>query len=177
MDVMPAIKQLLAKGLACRNAILAHAAAAKGDLSSPAELVKAIRKSPDAKTIPALSGALSGSGDVGGLKNLKETVVYSLLSRASIDTPDNHSILRKVRRNYTHVVPGPEWIVVMSATAAPTPGSVLRLGDVRRSLDSLGLKPRIDFLLGELERAGLCASSPDGDEGIEINLGFAGGAQ
>jgi len=70
------------------------------------------------------------------------------------------------------VAPAPEWIVVMSAMSVARPSDTLRLGDVQRSLGEIGLKPRMDFLIGELERAGLCASASDGDEGIEINLGF-----
>ena len=62
----------------------------------------------------------------------------------------------------------------MAAMSSSSPGSELRLGDVQRQLDALGLKPRIDFLLSELERAGLCAGAADGDEGIEINLGIGG---
>jgi hypothetical protein len=168
MNVMPSIRTLLTQGLACRKAIIEAAGKLDHEPPSLVELVIALRNVAP-KPIEA---ALVGGGYTGGLSNLIETVRYSLLTRSSQDAPDHHALLRVVSRNYTHVAPGPEWIVVMSAMASTGPSDVVRLGDVRRSLEDIGFKPRIDFLLGELERAGLCASASDGDEGIEINLGF-----
>ena len=173
MDVMPSIKQLLGKGLACRKAILEAAATLKSSPSTLADFVEALRTETSNESLQVLRTALGGAGERGGLSNLEETVRYSLVARESVDVPDHSSLLRVVSRNYTHVVPGPEWIVVMSAMAAEDPSAVVRLGDVRQSLSDLGFKPRIDFLLAELERAGLCLGAPDGDEGIEINLGFS----
>jgi hypothetical protein len=174
MDVMPSLKQLLGKGLACRNAVQAAAQALTSTPTTLAGLVRALRTEAADATRDRLHAALGGGGEKAGLNNLVETVRYSLLARGTSEVQDHNSLLRVVSRNYTHVVPGPEWIVVMSAMSAASPTAVVRLGDVRRSLDDLGFKPRIDFILNELERAGLCASAPDGDEGIEINLGFSG---
>jgi hypothetical protein len=168
MDVMPSIKRLLSQGLACRKAVIEAA----NSLSNPPESLENLVQALRSQVHPSISTALSGGGDKGGLPNLIETVRYSLLTRGTPEAVDHHGLLRSVSRNYTHVAPGPEWIVVMSAMAAPTPSSIVRLGDVQRSLEAIGFKPRIDFLLHELERAGLCASAADGDEGIEINLGF-----
>lgn len=168
MNVMPSIKRLLTQGLACRKAITE----ATNNLShSPSNLTGLIEglRAIDSNSI---SAALGGSGNTGGLSNLIETVRYSLLARSTPEAPDHHALLKVVSRNYTHVAPAPEWIVVMSAMSANGPSDIVRLGDVQSSLEDLGFKPRIDFLLGELERAGLCASASDGDEGIEINLGF-----
>lgn len=168
MDVMPAIRRLLSVGLACRKAIEAAARDAPQDLGGLQQFIEWLRES-DTK---ALSAALAGNGDTGGLPNLLETVRYSLLERGSSSARDHHGLLKVVSRRFTHVSPGAEWIVVMSAMASSGPRDALRLGDVQRSLESLGFKPRIDFLLAELEKAGLCATAADGDEGIEINLGF-----
>lgn len=168
MDVMPSIRRLLTQGLACRKAIIEAASKLSDEPNDLASLVEALR----AANPKSINAALGGGGDKGGLSNLIETVRYSLLARSALDTPDHHALLKVVSRNYTHVAPAPEWIVVMSAMAATGPSDVVRLGDVQRSLEDIGFKPRIDFLLGELERAGLCASASDGDEGIEINLGF-----
>ena len=168
MDVMPSIRRLLTQGLACRKAIIEAAGELSDEPNDLASLVEALRTA-NPKSIKT---ALGGGGDKGGLPNLIETVRYSLLARSALDTPDHHALLKVVSRNYTHVAPAPEWIVVMSAMAATGPSDAVRLGDVQRSLEDIGFKPRIDFLLGELERAGLCASASDGDEGIEINLGF-----
>lgn len=168
MDVMPSIKRLLTQGLACRKAVLDAARSLKSQPATLADLVEDLR----AIDTRAIRLALGGGGDKSGLPNLIETVRYSLLARSTADEPDHYGLLKVVSRNYTHVSPAPEWIVVMSAMTASSPTDVIRLGDVQRSLEDLGFKPRIDFLRGELERAGLCASASDGDEGIEINLGF-----
>lgn len=174
MDVMPAVKQALTKGLACRAAMLKTCSNLKASPKSLPQLIDSLRTEASKDSIRDLETALRGAGERGGLPNLIETVRYSLLARGIPESPDHNSLLRVVSRNFTHVVPGPEWIVVMSAMSAETPSASLRLGDVRRSLDDLGFKPRIDFLVSELERAGLCASASDGDEGIDINLGFSG---
>ncbi len=168
MDVGPSIRRLLKQGLSCRNAIIG---AAEGLHSEPVDLPGFIGALRETDLAP-IRAAMSGGQDPGGLSNLVETVRYSLVARDDSDFPDHYALLKRVSRNYTHVAPAPEWIVVMSAVAASKPTDVVRLGDVRRSLEDIGFKPRIDFLLGELERAGLCASASDGDEGIEINLGF-----
>lgn len=168
MDVMPSIRKLLTQGLACRNAIVEAVAKLEAEPYDLADLVRAMRTQAQ----EPVKRALTSSTRPAGLPNLIETVRYALLARGSIEAPDHHALLKVVSRNYTHVAPAPEWIVVMSAMAASGPSGVVRLGDVQASLEALGFKPRIDFLLAELERAGLCASAADGDEGIEINLGF-----
>jgi hypothetical protein len=172
MDVMPSIKRLLTHGLACREAIIDASKQLESQPEDLPSLVRALRATM--KGHSTVRTALGGGGYRGGLQNLIETVRYSLIARGGLDSPDHYALLKVVSRNYTHVSPGPEWIVVMSAMAVSGPKAAVRLGDVQRSLESLGFKPRIDFLLGELELAGLCASASDGDEGIEINLGFGG---
>lgn len=168
MNVMPSIRQLLKQGLACRNAIIDAAGQLSNTPKDLPELIASLRTA----NLESIKTALGCNRNPPGYSNLVETVRYSLLARSAMDAPDHHALLKVVSRNYTHVAPAPEWIVVMSAMAAAGPSSVVRLGDVQRSLEDLGFKPRIDFLLAELERAGLCASASDGDEGIEINLGF-----
>lgn len=172
MDVKPSIERLLTQGLACRHALIDATAKLVTLPGSLAELVRVLRTTCRDGNPDPIGAALGGDGYKGGLSNLIETVRYSLLSRGAPNSPDQHALLKVVSRNFTHVSPGPEWIVVMSALASAHRTSIVRLGDVRRSLEALGFKPRIDFLLRELERAGLCGSASDGDEGIEINLGF-----
>jgi hypothetical protein len=173
-NVMPAIKKRLAMGLACRHALFAAAAKVPANCQSLREFIGELRGSAYSELRSTLKVAIAGDGYSGGLPNLDETVRYSLLDRGTVQDPDDYSLLRTVSGRFYHVSPGPEWIVVMAALSVPTPNPAPRLGDVRASLDALGFKPRIDFLLSELERAGLCASASDGDDGIEINLGFSG---
>lgn len=173
MDVQPSIKRLLSIGTACRKAM--HSVCEPGaDAQDLAGFIAKLREELTGTRRDPLRAALTGEGDTGGLPNLHETVRYSLLARSGVDEVDNYGLLKVVSRNYTHVAPGQEWIFVMSAMASIGPTHPLRLGDVLQSLKALGFQPRIDFLLAELERAGLCASAADGDEGIEINLGFGG---
>jgi hypothetical protein len=179
MDVMPAMKQLLTKGFACREAVRSVSESltdsSSGTSGSLAGLVESLREGVTSSQQEGLRSALQGKLRDGSLNrslnNLIETVRYSLQARGSEETPDHSSLLKVVNR-YAHVSPGPEWIVVMSGLSVGPPRNDIRLGDVRRSLDDLGFRPRIDFLLVELERAGLCASAPDGDDGILVDLGF-----
>lgn len=176
MDVQPTFKRMLEIGLGCMNALKALGEEVELESESLPAIIEKLRESQTDEHKSRLINALSGSGEIGGMSNLLETVRYSLLARESEVQADNYSLLRNVSRRFYHVAPGPEWIVVMSAmSAADGPNSTVRLGDLIQSLKGLGFQPRIDFLLAELERAGLCASAPDGDEGIEINLGFGGG--
>lgn len=174
MDVKPAMWQLLASGLACREAVLQACKFVDRPATSLPDLMSSLKTRVDKPQRASLQAALRGEAPAmeRSLKNLREAVRYALLARGTASTPDHTSLLRVVSRNYTHVAAGPEWIVVMAALSAGPGAKVLRLGDVRVALDALGFRPRIDFLLGELERAGLCASAPDGDEGIEVKLGF-----
>lgn len=174
MDVMPGLKRLLTIGLACRHVVTGLTSRLDATPESLRDLVDCLRQDSRPSDRCVLSDALAGTGELGGLPNLIETVRYSLLGRQSADTSevDNYGLLKVVSRNYSHVAPGPEWIVVMSAVSSAQAVETVRLGDVLQSMKALSFQPRIDFLLGELERAGLCASAPDGDEGIEINLGF-----
>lgn len=177
MDVAPTINKLLSTGLACRLAIeeVVNSNTKCKKAKGLPELIEALRGHRSGKFKDELSDALTGGGRRGGLTNLKESVRYALQDRGTPGAADHYSLLRVVSRRFLHVSPGPEWIVVMSGMSASSPRGLVRLGDVKRSLDSLGFQPRLDFLLSELEKAGLSASAPDGDEGIEINLGFGGG--
>jgi len=169
MDVMPSLRQSLVQGSTYRKAINEVSKGLAWSSNSLPDLIAMLRQT----RLDELKEKMDDA-DRSGTNNLVETVKYSLIARSGSDAPDHHAFLRTVSRNYTHVSPGPEWIVVMAAMAAQSPTQDIRLGDVQRQLDALGLKPRIDFLLAELERAGLCVSAPDGDEGIEINLGIGG---
>jgi hypothetical protein len=173
MDVKPGIRGLLSSGLACRAQLMEMA----GGMPKVANLIEAIawlRENSTPAGVATLREAYSGKKEGAGFSNLKETVEYALLCRSSDDAGDGdyYSLLRTVSRNFAHVDPAPEWIVVMVAMSSRGPGDPVRLGDVLRTMRNLGLHPRIDNLVSELEKAGLCASAADGDEGIEINLGF-----
>jgi hypothetical protein len=91
---------------------------------------------------------------------------------SSDNESDDFGLLRIAGRNKVQVDPAPEWIVAMSALSVNDPSKGVFLGDVLKAVRSLGLRPRIDHLAAILERAGLCAGAADGDEGIEIDLGF-----
>jgi hypothetical protein len=174
MDVQPTLRRMLEIGLGCMRSLHAILENEDVNFSSLAELVEHMRTGTNSTQREQIILGLSGAGDTSGMNNLLETVRYSILARESEDQPDNYGLLRTVARRFYHVAPGPEWIVVMTAMSASGPGAIVRLGDLIQGLKGLGFQPRIDFLLSQLERAGLCASAPDGDEGIEINLGFGG---
>lgn len=174
MDVAPGMKRSLTIGLGCRKSLELLVKTHNVSGESLEDFIGAARVAVTGAERAQLQNDLGGYGDQGGLTNLLETVRYSLLIRSNEDSADNYGLLRTVSRNFSHVAPGAEWIVVISAMASLGPAEIVRLGDVLESLRALGMQPRIDFIVSELERAGLCASAADGDEGIEINLGFGG---
>jgi|GEM_PF-1860848 len=174
MDVKPMTRSLLRAGLACRMEILAlvDALSERNAESLPA-LLGALGAALGDDQRLRLSAALTGRTDPPAWRNLQFTVEYALLDRGSAEaTIDQYSLLRTVSKRFAHVAPGSDWVVVMAAINARTPISKLRLGDMLLGLRRLGLAPRLDFLSREAERAGLCASAADGDEGIVIDLGF-----
>jgi hypothetical protein len=126
----------------------------------------------DAEATEQVREALRAVGEPPRL--IAEAVRYALLCRTgtSQSESDDFGLLRIIGRNKVQVDPAPEWIVAMSALSVNDPSKGVFLGDVLKSVGALGLRPRIDHLAGILERAGLCAGAADGDEGIEIDLGF-----
>ena len=177
MNVDPGIKRMLATGSACRE-VVRKFAPDKSSISTLDAVISMIADAlaKDPTGIDELSRAVATQEPPPAL--LAEAVRYALLARSTAETrgADDYGLLQVVSKRFTHVAPAPEWIVVMAAMSVPPGHSTLRLGDLISSLNSLGLRPRIDFLVHELERAGLCASAADGDEGITINLGFGGGS-
>jgi hypothetical protein len=106
-------------------------------------------------------------------KNTLETIRYSLLCRAPLGShADHYGLLAKRGSRFSIVEPSPEWPVVVASLACPSPGVPTRLGDVRRKLRQLGLAPSHSTLIYTLESAGMCQSSHDADDAIEVNPGF-----
>ena len=106
-------------------------------------------------------------------KNTIETVQYSLLSRKeSGRQADFYGVLARRSRRFVVVEPGEEWIVVIASMCARQPGGTAVLKAVRSALRDLGIGVDRQTLVGELERAGLTASSHDADDAIEVWAGF-----
>tara|TARA_B100001123_G_scaffold449070_1_gene612805 strand:+ start:5852 stop:7219 length:1368 start_codon:yes stop_codon:yes gene_type:complete len=106
-------------------------------------------------------------------QNTLETITYSLLCRAPLGIhADHYGMLAKRGPRFSIVEPSPEWPVVIASLACPSPGVPTRLGDVRRKLRQLGLTPSHATLIYTLESAGMCQSSHDADDAIEVNPGF-----
>jgi len=121
-----------------------------------------------------LRRAASGAEEASGLKNFRETIRYALMARDPGDgMVDHYGFLRAVRSEELRVRPSGEWITLMAALASGGPTHPCRLDDVQQSIARLGLRPRIDVLQQELERAGLTEGSPDGDGGVRVHVPFA----
>jgi hypothetical protein len=176
LDIKPRMRDLLRTGHACRAAFWEWQASTVAPKDkSLVGMLSYTRKRASKALRGQLVAALDGNAKAGGLSNLIETVEYSLLCRRDTGrSADFYGFTKTVSRRFTHVAPSPEWIVVISSVAAPGPSVGCRLADVIVSLQRLGLQPRIDTLVQELERAGLCASAPDGDEGILVSPAFGG---
>ena len=174
LDVKPGMRNMLRIGHACRAALWKwQETTPQPSDSTLVSMLRHARRRATKALRRQLLDALDGSAQAGGLRNLVETVEYSLLCRRDTGrSADFYGFTKTVSRRFTHVAPSPEWIVVMSSVAARGPGLDCSLADVLASLRRLGLQPRIDTLVRELERAGLCASAPDGDEGILVSPAF-----
>ena len=175
-DVKPRIRAQLRTGLACREVF--SDAEWKFDSrrsSSLADVVRHIKARARGPFIQDLRTALHDGPKPPGLKNLIETVEYSLLCRRDIgSSADYYGLTRTVSRRFTHIAPAPEWLVVIASLSATAPRQTCRLADVLISLRALGLGVRIDTVTAELERVGMCAGAPDADEGLLVSPAFGG---
>ena len=118
----------------------------------------------------AVTEALS-SGVVGGARNTRETIRYSLLDRGADDGGDLYALLRGAGK-FTRVDPGQEWLVTVASLCADGPGGLARLGDLRGALSELGIQASTPTIITLLERYGMARSSHDADDALEIQAGF-----
>ncbi|WP_176442999.1 hypothetical protein [Tropicimonas sediminicola] len=118
----------------------------------------------------AVTEALS-SGVVGGARNTRETIRYSLLDRGTDGGTDLYALLRRSGK-FTRVEPGQEWLVTVASLCADGPGGLARLGDLRNSLAELGIQASTPTIISLLEKYGMARSSHDADDALEIQAGF-----
>lgn len=175
-DIKPRLRHSLKSGLACQELVetIGERFAGRGP-ATILGLVATLRKNATKAEIDEARNAIAGRVQPRGLKNLVETVEYSLLCRReSGAAADHYGLTRTVSRRFTHVSPSPEWLVVIASLAALGPSQTCRLADVLGFVRSLGLQPPIDVVTAELERVGMCASAPDADEGLLVSPAFGG---
>jgi hypothetical protein len=109
----------------------------------------------------------------GAHDNLYEAIRYALLCRQPLgENADLYALLAKRGSRYTIVEPSAEWPVVIASLACPGPSQSTRLGEVMDNLRQLGLRPSYNTLIETLEAVGLCQSSHDADEAIEVYPAF-----
>lgn len=118
----------------------------------------------------AVTEALS-AGVVGGARNTRETIRYSLLDRGTSVGTDLYALLKSAG-NLTWVEPGQEWLIVVASLCADKPGGVCRLGDLKASLAELGISASTPTVISLLEKYGMARSSHDADDALEIQAGF-----
>lgn len=107
-----------------------------------------------------------------GGTNVHYTIIYSLQCRERFsEQADLHSLLLR-RGRYLVVEPGEEWIVVIASLCCDSPGTATTLGELRRTLQLLGIEANRDVVIAELERAGLTRSAHDADDALEITPAF-----
>lgn len=185
-DVSTKIKKLCERGIACRDFLHHVITSEEFDCPSPKKyrmhedgLVEWIKEArvwfantgPD-QIDQLLRDAISGRAN-SSAKNVKETIVYSLLDRG---TPglgsDLYSLLKRRGSRYTIVEPGQDWFVVLSSLCAKEAGRTVRLADVIDSLHDLGVAAGHNTLIRQLERVGLARTSHDADDAIEVQAAF-----
>jgi len=137
--------------------------------SSAQELLEIM--STDGHLVDALLGALGSKRDAGKLT--WEAIRYSLQVRdRSGPFADHYGLFASRGTRYLLVDPGVEWIAVMASLVASGPGSRTTLGDVQRSLRSLGLEVELPQLVDALESAGLARGSADADQAVIVETAY-----
>lgn len=104
-------------------------------------------------------------------KNVKETISYSLTDRGGDQFVDLYCLLRRAGPTLW-IEPAQEWLVTIASLCAPEPGRQIRLGDLLTALSSMGIAASPATIVPKLELYGLCRSSHDADDAIEIQPAF-----
>lgn len=186
-DVGPIINRLAGAGTACLD-LIEHLSK-PGDGSIAAIDVEPVEKYDDSVTglaewLADARSKVAGSSEVadavtealsadvmGGARNTRETIRYSLVDRGTNGGTDLYALLRTAGK-YTWVEPGQEWLVTVASLCADGPGGLARLGDLRKSLAELGISASTPTIIYLLEKYGMARSSHDADDALEIQAGF-----
>ena len=120
--------------------------------------------------------------DQGYVKNPKKSKRYaveSCLTARSLsgEYADHYGFLvqhGKGKAKFRVVDPSTEVLALIASLACGTPNGVCNVGDVRRSLKSLGFQPSIPELVRRLEMAGLCRDSADASDAVQVKSAFRG---
>ncbi|GAA4892273.1 hypothetical protein GCM10025789_06600 [Tessaracoccus lubricantis] len=115
--------------------------------------------------------ALNDPSRPSSLKNVYETVFYSLVRR---DESDHYGLLVRQTTNYTLVQPGTEWVAMIAGLSADGPGRPTYVGKIIAQLSRLGLRPPLPELVKLLEAAGLARGSADADHGVRVANPYEG---
>ena len=88
---------------------------------------------------------------------------------------DYYGMLSKRGRGtavYRILDPSTEVLAVIASLARHSPHMDAQLGDVRRELSRLGLRPLAGDLAEKLETAGLCSKLADADDSVPVRCAF-----
>lgn len=166
-DVTPALRVTLSRGLRIRN-ILIDFQKQNPDMSieetmyslrinaqSREELIEAQREKYREQT-----------------KTVWEAVKYTLTERDSSGNKDFYGFMKTIKRKYTVIDPGTEWLAVIASLAIDNPGGMGKLGTVLNELGRIGLRPSVSEMTRYLESAGLAHSAADADTAVSIESAF-----
>ena len=178
----PTIRRLASAGTACQKCLV-DLKALSPDLPQPSDFdaepdgltqwLGAARKALEAHDSEArkiVATALDEKPSASS-KNVWETIRYSLISRHQDQSLDLYSLLQAAGPS-TWVEPGQEWLVTIASLCAGEPGRPTRLVELNAALSSLGLAAAHTTLVPRLEAFGLCRSSHDADDAVELQPAF-----
>jgi plasmid maintenance system killer protein len=89
---------------------------------------------------------------------------------------DHYGLLARMGQNtssFRVVEPTTELIAVISSLTCKEPGAECRVGDIRRELRKLGLRPSVLELVANIESAGLCHAVADADDSLVVRSAFS----
>lgn len=181
-NVGPVLKQLAANGAACQKCLV-ELKAKYPNLPAPSEFdhlpdglerwLTAARKalSPQQGDVRLQVAAALDERPPSSANNVWETVRYSLLNRGGEQSLDLYSLLQAAGPS-TWVEPGQEWLVTIASLCSRGPGQPTRLAALNSALLSIGLSPAPTTIVPRLEAYGLCRSSHDADDAVELQPAF-----
>jgi len=107
-------------------------------------------------------------------KKQRRAAVETCLTARATTGPwvDRYALLGWYYSKYRVVEPTSELLVLLASLASNRPSDECTVGDVRRELARLGLRPSIPELVSRLEAAGLCRRSADASDAIRIPPAF-----
>jgi hypothetical protein len=173
-NVQPDYRSLIARGGYVENFLQSRIRAK--DISKKDSFEEAIVKLRTKEFRQMLRSDLNRGQNGPKFKRRRDAVESCLTARSVTGRyADHYGFLVRHGRGtamFRVVDPSSEVLALVASLSCGTPNGECSVGDVRRSLRQLGLRPSIPELVRRLESAGLCRDSADASDSIRVKSAF-----